>query len=123
MFQLDTTISLAELKTGIDKIENSQGAYQMPEWLGMLFIEGEISYVKHEDSHQYALKLDANATENIAKIFVPDLENYRVQFTSGETILLLKADEVDSLSITIEGMVDIFIKEIPVSIEIKYQFY
>ncbi len=120
--QIDNTSSIEALRTGTDKVENSTEVQKMPEWISTLFMEGEIKCEVQEEKYKYILSLDKAATKKISQILVPNLEKYRVSFTKGETTLTVHEDEVTTITIAIDGMVDIFINEIPIGIKMEYNF-
>lgn len=122
LIQLDTTIDIDELRKGTDKVENSGKVQAVPSWLSVLFLEGEISVTVEKKKYTYSLELDASTTKTIAEMLVPNLRMYQFEFTKSEAKLVVQDDEIASIAISINGMVDIFIKEIPLKLEMEYMF-
>lgn len=122
LIQLDTTLGTEELRGGTDKIENSLKVQEIPSWLSVLFLEGEISISSESKIYTYMLELDAETMEKIAEMMVPNLRTYQFAFTKSEAKLVVQEDEISSISISIHGMVDMFIKDVPLTLEMEYMF-
>lgn len=122
LIQLDTTMDIDELRKGTDKVENSEKVKDVPAWVSVLFLEGEISVASENKNYTYSLELDASTTRTLAEMMIPNLRMYQFEFTKSEARLVVKNDEISSITISINGMVDIFIKEIPLKLEMEYMF-
>lgn len=122
LIQLDTTLDIDELRKGTDKVENSSEVQEVPNWVSVLFLEGDISISNESQRYTYMLELDAETTRKLAEMLVPNLRTYQFEFTKSEAKLVVQEDEIASIGITINGTVDMFIKEIPLKLEMEYMF-
>ncbi len=120
--QLDTEMQLADLKTASHSQLDSEKLHALPEMLGWLCMEGDISCTPKGDGYVYALKLDGAAMEQLSRMILPELAQYSGNLTEGSVTILLEKKTITSMEVSIEGKISALITNIPIMVNARFLF-
>ena len=85
---------------------------------GAFIMEGELSSTEQNDRYIYQLALDEVAMKQLAETIAPEMVSYVVEFEKGNLTLTIEEETLSSVSIGIEGGLQVLISRIPVSIAV-----
>ena len=122
LLQLDTEMQLADLKTASHSQLDSEKLHALPEMLGWLCMEGDISCTPKGDVYVYALKLDGAAMEQLSRMILPELAQYSGNLTEGSVTILLEKNTITSMEVSIEGKISALITNIPIMVNARFLF-
>lgn len=122
LIQLDTQMQLSDLKTNADSRLDPENLQVLPEMLGWLCMEGEISCVPKDDGFVYTLELDEPAMQELSRMILPELAQYGCNLTEGSAAILLESGAVASMKVSLRGKISAWIAQIPVAISAEFIF-
>lgn len=122
LLQLDTGMPLSDLKTAADGRLDPEKLQALPEMLGWLFLEGQISCSREGGAYLYELALDQSAMKELSRMILPELTQYGADLTEGKVSIMLDADKITSMGVDIEGKIDALIARIPVTVGAEFTF-
>lgn len=122
LLQLDTGMPLSDLKTAADGRLDPEKLQALPEMLGWLFLEGQISCSREGGAYLYELALDQSAMKELSRMILPELTQYGADLTEGKVSIMLDADKITSMGVAIEGKIDALIARIPVTVGAEFTF-
>lgn len=99
-----------------------EGLENLPEMIGFLCMEGEISCTELDTSYEYKLALDKEAMQKIAEMVVPDLINYVVTMTEGTVLIELENESISSITIEIDGSIKVLFSEVPAEVGVEFEY-
>lgn len=118
--QLDTQMTLSDLKTASNSQLDPEKLQTLPEALGLMCMEGDISCTKDGGAYVYRLILDQPAMQALARMILPELAQYGESLTEGEVSIRLEHNAVTSMKVFIEGKVRALLAQIPVTIDVEF---
>ena len=101
---------------------DTDGVQKLPEMIGFLCMEGEITSKEIENAHEYTLLLDEESMQKIAQMVVPELINYVVSFTEGTVVVILEDDTISTIKIEIDGNVHVLFSDVPAVVGIEFRY-
>lgn len=122
LIQLDTQMQLSDLKTNADSQLDPEKLQALPEMLGWLCMEGEISCVPKDDGFVYTLELDEPAMQELSRMILPELAQYGCNLMEGSAAILLESGAVASMKVSLEGEISAWIAQIPVAVSVEFIF-
>ena len=120
--QLDTQMTLSDLKTASNSQLNPEQLQTLPEVLGLMCMEGNLSCTKEGGAYVYRLVLDQPAMQELARMILPELAQYVGNLTEGEATIRLENDAITSMKVSIEGKVSALLVQIPVTVGAEFTF-
>ena len=120
--QLDTQIDLSDLKTTSSSQLDPDKLKALPEVLGLMCMEGDLSCTKEGSGYMYRLVLDQPALQELACMILPELAQYGGDLTEGEVSIRLENSEVVAMKVSIEGKVSALLVQIPVTVSAEFMF-
>ena len=120
--QLDTEMQLADLKTASHSQLDSEKLHALPEMLGWLCMEGDISCTPKGGGYVYALELDEDAMQQLSRMILPELAQYSGNLTEGSVTILLEKKTITSMDVSIEGKISALITNIPIMVNARFLF-
>ena len=120
--QLDTQIHLSELQTSTDGQMDPEQLRRLPEMLGWLCMEGDISCTQSNDAYMYTLILDESAMGDLCRMLLPALSQYGANLTEGQVAILLKNNTIASMQVSIAGNISALLVRIPISLGAEFTF-
>ena len=120
--QLDTQMTLSDLKTTSNSQIDPEQLQTLPEVLGLMCMEGDISCTKEGGAYVYRLVLDQPAMQELARMILPELAQYVGNLTEGEATIRLENDAITSMKVSIEGKVRALLVQIPVTVGAEFTF-
>lgn len=120
--QLDTQIDLSDLETTSSSQLNPKKLQRLPEVLGLMCMEGDLSCTKEGSGYMYRLVLEQPAMQELACMILPELAQYGGDLTEGEVSIRLENSEVVAMRVSIEGKVSALLVQIPVTVSAEFMF-
>ena len=120
--QLDTQMTLSDLKTTSNSQIDPQKLQILPEVLGLMCMEGDLSCTKEGSAYLYRLVLDQPAMQELARMILPELAQYGGNLTEGEASIRLENNAITSMKVSIEGKVSALLVQIPVTVGAEFVF-
>jgi len=120
--QLDTQMALSDLKTASNSQLDPDKLKALPEVLGLMCMEGDLSCTKEGSAYVYRLVLDQPAMQELARMILPELAQYVGNLTEGEATIRLENDAITSMKVSIEGKVSALLVQIPVTVGAEFTF-
>ena len=120
--QLDTQMALSDLKTASNSQLNPEQLQTLPEVLGLMCMEGNLSCTKEGGAYVYRLVLDQPAMQELARMILPELAQYVGNLTEGEATIHLENDAITSMKVSIGGKVSALITNIPIMVNARFLF-
>ena len=120
--QLDTRMALSDLKTASNSQIDPEKLKALPEVLGLMCMEGDISCTKEGSAYVYRLVLDQPAMQELARMILPELAQYGGNLTDGDATIRLENDTITSMKVSIEGKVSTLLVQIPVTVSAEFIF-
>ena len=120
--QLDTRMALSDLKTASNSQIDPESLQKLPEILGFMCMEGDISCTRDGDAYVYRLVLDPPAMQALARMILPELAQYGGNLTEGEASIRLENNAITSMQVSIEGKVSALLVQIPVTVGAEFSF-
>ena len=120
--QLDTQMTLSDLKTASNSQLNPEQLQTLPEVLGLMCMEGDLSCTKEGSGYMYRLALEQPAMQELACMILPELAQYGGNLTEGEVSIRLENSEVVAMKVSIEGKVSALLVQIPVTVSAEFMF-
>jgi len=122
LIQLDTTIALSDLKNTSSSRINPETLQALPELLGWLCMEGEISCTKNNGDYVYSLILDQDSMQELSRMILPEIAEYTGNLTEGSVSILLDGRKIASMQVTIKGKINVLLVSIPISVGAEFSF-
>ncbi len=119
--QLDTKLQLSDLQASSDSVDY-QKLRGLPEMLGWLCIEGDISCTPEGNAYVYVLKLDQQSMQALARMISPELAQYGGKLTEGSATIILESGRIASMCASISGKINALITQIPIAIIAEFSF-
>ena len=119
--QLDTKLQLSDLQASSDSVDY-QKLRGLPEMLGWLCIEGDISCTPEGNAYVYVLKLDQQSMQALARMISPELAQYGGKLTEGSATIILESGRIASMCASISGKINALITQIPITILAEFSF-
>ena len=120
--QLDTQMILSDLKSTSNSQIDPEQLQTLPEVLGLMCMEGNLSCTKEGGAYVYRLVLDQPAMQELARMILPELAQYVGNLTEGEATIRLENDAITSMKVSIEGKVSALLIQIPVTVGAEFTF-
>ena len=120
--QLDTQMTLSDLKTASNSQIDPEKLKALPEVLGLMCMEGNLSCTKEGGAYVYRLVLDQPAMQELARMILPELAQYGGNLTEGEASIRLENNAITSMKVSIEGKVSALLVQIPVTVGAEFTF-
>lgn len=122
LLQLDTRMELSNLKNTSNNQIDPKKLQALPEMLGWLCVEGEITCAQNGDAYVYTLVLDHASMKELSQMILPELVQYSGDLTEGSTSIILEGNRVSSMQVSIKGKINVLIAQIPVAIGAEFTF-
>lgn len=122
LLQVDTDMKLSDLKTTSGSQLDPEKLQKLPEMLGWLCMEGDISCTPKENAYVYALELDQQGMQQLSRMILPELSQYGGNLTEGSVTVILEDNTITSMNVSIEGKISALIAQIPVTIIATFTF-
>ena len=122
LLQLDTEMKLSDLKTSASGQIDPEQLKNLPEMIGLLCMEGEISCTQTDVGYVYSLELDEEAMQQLSRMILPELAQYSESLSEGMVTILLEGPTITSLEVFIEGIISALIAQIPISVRATFSF-
>ncbi len=122
LIQLDTEMQLADLKTTSHSPLDLKKLHALPEILGWLCMEGDISCIPQGDAYVYTLELDEDSMQQLSRMILPELAQHGGNLTEGIVTILLEEKTVTSMEVSIEGKISALITHIPIVVNACFLF-
>lgn len=120
--QLDTRMDLSDLKTASGSRLDPEKLQKLPEALGLMCMEGDLSCTKDGSAYMYRLVLDQPALQELARMILPELARYSGDLTEGEASLRLENNTVVSMKVSMKGSERALLVQLPVSVSAELIF-
>ena len=120
--QLDTQMPLSDLNTDSNSQIDPEKLQTLPEVLGLMCMEGNLSCTNEGSDYLYRLVLDQPAMQELARMILPELTHYGGDLTEGEVSIRLENNEVVAMKVSIEGKVSALLVQIPVTVSAEFMF-
>ena len=120
--QLDTQMTLSDLKTASNSQLDPDKLKALPEVLGLMCMEGNLSCTKEGGAYVYRLVLDQPAMQELARMILPELAQYVGNLTEGEATIRLENNAITSMKVSIGGKVSALITNIPIMVNARFLF-
>ncbi len=101
---------------------DTESIEKLPEMIGFLCMEGEITSTEMDNGYEYKLTLDKTSMQKIAEMVVPELVNYVVTMKEGTVVVMLENDSISSITIEIDGSIKVFFSEVPAEVGVTFQY-
>ncbi|MBQ8041298.1 MAG: hypothetical protein IJ274_15770 [Lachnospiraceae bacterium] len=125
LIKTNVSLRLSELKTqtGNSGMEiNSANLEALPEMLGLLCMEGDISCTENNGIYSYKLVLDKDTTKKLVQMLIPGVAADTLNLVKGSTEIILAENQIAQMSLSIEGNINAIITEIPMSVGVVFLF-
>jgi hypothetical protein len=122
LIQLDTQLRLSDLQTSSVGQIDSQQLRALPEMLGLVCMEGNITCTRQGNSYVYELELDRQTMQKLAQMILPELGQYSSNLTKGSVTIILENNAVTSMNVSIAGKLNALITQIPVHVSAEFSF-
>lgn len=122
LIQLDTEMKLSDWQTSPAGQTDPEQLKKLPEMVGLLCMEGQISCVQRDDTYVYTLELDKDAMGQLSRMILPELTQYGGDLEEGSVTVLLEGGAVSSMEISIEGAVGGWLVSIPITVGATFSF-
>ena len=122
LLQLDTDLKLSDLKTTSGSQLDPEKLQALPEMLGWLCMEGDISCTPNGDAYVYALELDQQGMKQLSQMILPELSQYSGNLTEGSVTVILEDNTITSMNVSIEGKISALIAQIPITVGAEFTF-
>lgn len=122
LIQLDTTMDLADLKNTTNTQIDPESLQALPEILGWLCMEGNISCTETGGRYVYSLVLDQNSMKELSRMILPEIASYTGDLTEGSVFVILEGDRIASMQVAIKGEINALIARIPVALGAEFSF-
>ena len=119
--QMDTELNLSELQTDSGQIDPEQ-LRALPEMLALICMEGDIRCTFRDGSYVYGLELDRQSMQELARMILPELEQYGSSLTGGSVTVVVKNNKVVSMNVSIGGAVRVMLVQLPISVTVEFSF-
>ena len=120
--QLDTRVALSELKTTSGSRLDPEKLQTLPEVLGLMCMEGDLSCTKEGSAYVYRLVLDQPAMQTLAGMILPELAQYGGNLTEGEAVIRLEGNAITSMKVSIQGKIRALLGQVPVTVGAELMF-
>lgn len=122
LIQLETEMKLSDMKTASAAQINPEQLQALPEMLGWLCMEGDISCMAEGNAYVYSLELEKEAMQRLVNMILPELSKYGGNLTEGNAGIILEDGAVFSMNVSIAGEISILITQIPITVEASFFF-
>ena len=122
LLQVDTDMKLSDLKTTPNSQLDPEKLQALPEMLGWLCMEGDISCTQTGNAYRYALELDQASMTELSRMILPELSQYGGNLTEGSVTVILEDNTITSMNISIEGKISALIAQIPITVGAEFTF-
>ena len=122
LIQLETEMKLSDMKTASEGQIDPEQLRALPEMLGWLCMEGNISCTSTGDAYVYSLELEKEAMQQLVNMILPKLSQYGGNLTEGNAGIILENGAVSSMNVSIAGEISILITQIPITVEARFLF-
>lgn len=120
--QLDTRMALSDLKTTSNSQTEPDKLKALPEVLGLMCMEGDLSCTNESSAYVYRLLLDQPAMQELARMILPELAQYGGNLTEGSVTVILEDRAIASMELSIKGKISTLIAQIPVAVRAIFFF-
>ena len=120
--QLDIRMALSDLKTTSNSQIDPEQLQTLPEVLGFMCMEGDLSCTRDDGAYVYNLVLDQPAMQELARMILPELSQYSGDLTDGSISIMLENGMITSMGVSIRGKINALIAQIPVEVEAVLTF-
>ena len=122
LIQLDTEMELSHWKGASTGQIDWEQLQALPEMLILVCMEGDVSCTQTGNAYAYALELDQQAIQRLARMILPELGQYSGNLTEGSVRILLEGNAVTSMRVAIGGKIKTLLGNIPVSVAAEFEF-
>lgn len=122
LLQLDSQVTLSDLKTTSNSQLDPAQLQALPEMLVWLCLEGEIACTRNNDTYVYTLALDQASMKELSRMILPELAQYGGNLTEGSVSIILDAGKVLSMNVSIKGEIRALIAQIPITVGAEFTF-
>lgn len=123
LLQLDSQMALSDLKTASDGQIDPQMLQELPQVLGWLCMEGDLSCTGNGSAYIYKLALDQTSMKELSRMILPELAQYGGDLTEGSISITLENGAIASMNVSIKGKISAWIAQIPVTVAAEFIFY
>ena len=121
--QLDTQMTLSDLKATSNSQIDPEQLQTLPEVLGLMCMEGNLSCTKEGSAYVYRLVLDQPAMQELARIILPELTQYSSNLTEGSVSIQLTGETVAAMAVSLKGEIPMLFARVPVSVSAVFSFH
>ncbi|MBR5128232.1 MAG: hypothetical protein IKU69_07360 [Roseburia sp.] len=125
LIQTNVTLKLSELKTqtGNSGIQIKPADLEaLPEMLGLLCMEGNISCTECNGEYSYKLVLDKDTMKKMVQMLIPGVTADTLNLAKGSAEIILTEKQITQMKLSIEGNINAIITEIPMSVGVVFWF-
>ena len=122
LIQLDTRLRLSDLQTGANGQLDPEKLRTLPEMLGWLCMEGDLTCSRNGDSYSYELALDQTSMKELSRMILPELAQYGGDLTEGNVSIILQDNAITSMYVSIKGEMRVLFAQIPVTVGAEFIF-
>lgn len=119
--QLDTTLQLSDLQTSSGSVDPGK-LLALPEMLGWLCMHSDIICTSEDNVYVYRLALEQHSMQELARMLLPELQQYGGNLTEGTVTILLEDGEILSMHISIGGNLSALFVQIPIAVDAEFSF-
>lgn len=116
LLQVDTDMKLSDLKTTSNSQLDPEKLQALPEMLGWLCMEGEITCTQNGDTYAYTLELNQASMQELSRMILPELAQYGGDLTQGSVSIILEAGKITSMNVSIKGKINALFTGIPIAV-------
>ena len=102
--------------------ESSVDPYALLALLYEVFLEGGISIEAADDGYLYSIELSKSQMEELVPALIPGAADMDIEYETGELIVVVADEVLDSVSISCGGSVGIWITEFGISLDAVMDF-
>ena len=122
LIQLETEMKLSDMKKASEGQIDPEQLQALPEMLGWLCMEGNISCTSTGDAYVYSLELEKEAMQQLVNMILPKLSQFGGNLTEGNAGIILENGAVSSMNVSIAGEISVLITQIPITVEARFFF-
>ena len=122
LLQLDSEMALSDLKSTANSQIDPEKLQALPEVLGWLCMEGDLTCSRNGDSYSYELALDQTSMKELSRMILPELAQYGGDLTEGSVSIILQDNAVASMYVSIKGKISVLFTQIPVTVGAEFIF-
>ena len=122
LLQLDSEMALSDLKSTANSQIDPEKLQALPEVLGWLCMEGDLTCSRNGDSYSYELALDQTSMKELSRMILPELAQYGGDLTEGSVSIILQDNAVASMYVSIKGKISVLFTQSPVTVGADFIF-